>query len=322
MTLRTLASIVVSAALLVPASAAAQGAKKDAPKKEAPKKEEPAPPAKEEPKKEEPKKEEPPPAAAGPYEPRAKETTEPPAEKWDISDVAEAPGKNYTFIGLRYRGNIVPRFMINLFVDEGKTVYSNTIGIELDLRKDGFSLIPALSYTELGTGDILFKEKNSTDIAGNYSLVNSGMKVLYATADLLWSTPMGKNVSFEYGAGFGLGVVFGDLVNNWVQADPNGQLQAENGQRFSRCQVVGPPGTGCNRADHQNSDVDKVADYNEKSWLDGGSKPVLFPWIAVPQIGIRYKPIKQFVGRLGLGFSLTGFWFGLSGQYGLEQQHK
>ena len=86
--------------------------------------------------------------------------------------------------------------------------------------------------------------------------------------------------------------------------------------------TVGAPGTGCNRQDHQNSDFDKVGGYTEKSWFDGGSKPVLFPWIAVPQVGIRYKPIKQFVGRLGIGFSLTGFWFGISGQYGLEQQRK
>ena len=49
---------------------------------------------------------------------------------------------------------------------------------------------------------------------------------------------------------------------------------------------------------------------------------MLFPWISVPQIGLRFKPIKNFVGRLGVGFALTGFWFGLSGQYGLEQPPK
>ena len=48
--------------------------------------------------------------------------------------------------------------------------------------------------------------------------------------------------------------------------------------------------------------------------------PVLFPHRHFPQLGLRYKPIKQFEARLGLGFSLTGFWFGLSGDYGLEKQ--
>jgi hypothetical protein len=250
-------------------------------------------------------------------------TTEPPAETWDIKDVEELPGKTYFFTGLRYRGNVIPAFMINLFVDEGKTVYTNMIGAEFELRKDGFSMIPALSYHELGTGDILFKEKNTSNIAGNYSVVNSSMKLLYAQVDLLWSTKLHKNVEFEYGAGFGLGAVFGDLQNNWVKrgAGP-GSLGAETGERFVRCDVVEGPGTGCNKADHQNSDVDKVGSYTEPSWVNGGSKPNVFPWISFPQIGLRFKPIKNFVGRLGLGFALTGFWFGLSAQYGLEQKPK
>jgi len=62
-----------------------------------------------------------------------------------------------------------------------------------------------------------------------------------------------------------------------------------------------------------------VNGYKEKSWFNGGSKPALFPWISIPQIGLRIKPIKQFVARVGLGFALTGFWFGISGQYGLEK---
>jgi hypothetical protein len=246
-------------------------------------------------------------------------TVEPPAEQWDITDVEEVPGRTYFFVGMRYRGNVVPGFMLNMFVDEGKTIYTNMIGAEFDIRKDGFSLIPALSYHELGTGDILFKQKNTPDIVGNYSLVNSGMKVVYATVDLLWSTKLSKNVEFEYGAGFGLGAVFGDLENSWVRNDPNGTLTNANGQRFSRCDAVGDPTTGCNRADHQNSEVDKVNGYKEPSWFNGGSKPAIFPWISVPQIGLRFKPIKQFVARLGVGFALTGFWFGLNAQYGLEK---
>jgi hypothetical protein len=250
-------------------------------------------------------------------------TTEPPAPTWDVKDVEELPGKTYFFTGLRYRGNVIPQFMINLFVDEGKTVYTNMIGAEFELRKDGFSMIPALSYHELGTGDILFKEKNTSNIAGNYSVVNSSMKMLYAQVDLLWSTKLHKNVEFEYGAGFGLGAVFGNLQNNWVKRGTgDGSLGAETGERFVRCDVVEGPGTGCNKADHQNSDVDKVGSYTEPSWVNGGSKPNVFPWISFPQIGLRFKPIKNFVGRLGLGFALTGFWFGLSAQYGLEQKPK
>lgn len=248
-------------------------------------------------------------------------TVEPPHEEWDIKDVAESPEKRYLFIGARYRGNIIPQFMLNMFVDEGATIYSNSIAIELDMRKDGFSLIPALGFTEYGTGDILFKEKGSKDIPGNYSFVNSSMKALYATADLLWSVKVSKNFDFEYGAGFGLGVIFGDLANNWVYEDPNGPLMGENGKNYSKCQTGGTQ-PGCNAAEHKNTDTIKVGDYTEPSWVNGGSKPVIFPWISIPQLGLRYKPVKNFVARLGVGFALTGFWFGLNGAYGLEQKPK
>ena len=255
-------------------------------------------------------------AAAGPSQ------VEPPHEAWDIKDVTEVDGKKYFFIGARYRGNIIPQFMLNLFVDEGATIYSNNIAIELDMRKDGFSLIPAIGFTEYGTGgDILFKEKGSKDIAGNYSFVNSSMKALYLTADLLWSAKINKNFDFEYGAGFGLGIIFGDLANNWVYEDAAGPLSASNGKHYSKCQTGGTQ-PGCNAAEHKNTDTLKVGNYTEPSWFSGGSKPVLFPWISIPQLGLRYKPIKNFEARFGMGFGLTGFWFGLNGAYGLEQKPK
>jgi len=249
-------------------------------------------------------------------------SVEPPHEEWDIKDVTEIDGKKYFFIGARYRGNIIPQFMLNLFVDEGATIYSNNFAIEFDMRKDGFSLIPAIGFTEYGTGgDILFKEKGSKDIAGNYSFVNSSMKALYLTADLLWSAKISKNFDFEYGAGFGLGIVFGDLSNNWVYEDPGGPLSGANGKHYSKCQSGGTQ-PGCNAAEHKNTDTLKVGNYTEPSWFSGGSKPVLFPWISIPQLGVRYKPVKNFEARFGMGFGLTGFWFGLNGAYGLEQKPK
>ena len=262
----------------------------------------------EEAKKEEPKKE-----AAAPTP-----TTEPPREAWDHTDVEELKDKPYLFVGLRYRGDIVPKFIMGLFVDEGRTLYSNTIGVELDYRKNGFSIVPALSYTEYTFDDTLFKEKNSKDIAGDYTVVNSGLKSVYATVDLLWSAKVAKNVDFEYGVGLGLAAVFGKLGNNWVYEDSKGPISNDAGKKFSKCQTAAS-GPGCTKADHQNADTEKVGDYSEPSWFDGGAKPVLFPWIA-PQLGLRFKPLKELQGRLNLGLSLTGFWFGLGVDYGLEKK--
>ena len=237
-----------------------------------------------------------------------------------ITDVYEKPGTKYYFVGLRYRGTIIPKAILNLFVNEGASVYSSSIGVEFDLRKDGFSLIPAVSYTEYGTGDVLFQEKNKSNDAFNYSVVNSSLKALYFTADLLWSVNISKVLDFEYGAGFGLGVIFGDLSNNWVHEDPNGPLtsSASPPKHYSPCQTIND-GFGCSPSNHTNPDPAKVGGYTESSWVNGGSKPNVFPHLALPELGVRIKPIKQLETRVMVGFSLTGFFFGINGAYGLEK---
>ena len=153
------------------------------------------------------------------------------------------------------------------------------------------------------------------------------MKTIFASVDLLWSANIHKNIDFEFGGGFGFGVLFGDLQLNWVYEDTNGPYFAESsGKHYSQC--PGPAGQetpnlkGCNKADHRGADTVRTGGYTEPSWFSGGSKPPLYLW-ASPQIGLRIKPVKQFQARLGLGFSLlTGPWFGLSGYYGLERTER
>lgn len=237
------------------------------------------------------------------------------------SDGFEKMTTQYLYLGLRYRGTIIPKFLINSFVSEGSTVYSNTIGLELDIRRDGFSLIPALNYSELGTDEMLFRQKGADEsIPGNYSLVKSNLKVLSASLDLLWSSRIAKNVDLEYGFGFGVGAVFGDLIVNWVQLDPAGSLVADSGKRYSACQTVGR-GNGCNSADHQNTDTYRVGGYSEASWFAGGAKPSILPAINIP-FGVRFQPTKDVEARFGIGLSLTGIWFGLSGNYLLAANEK
>jgi hypothetical protein len=184
-------------------------------------------------------------------------------------------------------------------------------------------MIPWIAYTTYGFGDTLFLQKNGTppaDQASNWSVVNGGLSALYFGLDELWSAKLDEDehFAFEYGFGVGIGVVFGSLQNNWVYDNPNGPLVSSGGRHFSECQTM-TSGNSCNLAAHMNPNVAKVGGYTEPNWFNGGSIPVLFPHIAFPQLGLRYKPVKQFEARLGLGFSLTGFWFGISGNYGLEK---
>jgi hypothetical protein len=245
--------------------------------------------------------------------------TEATPEGESMTDVYEKPSETYYFIGLRYRATVIPSFMLHLFADGGQTIVSNSIGVQLDVRRDGFSMIPWLIYQEYGTGDMLFHQKGEPDADQYYSQVNSSLKSIYIGTDLLWSKDLSKNLSFEYGAGFGLGFIFGSLVNNWVyDSGATGLLTGSNGHHYTPCSATdGEP--ACSASEHQNSTVNKVGGYVEKNWFGGGSVPVFFPHISFPELGLRYKPIKQLETRLQVGFSLTGFFLQLSGSYGLEE---
>ena len=64
-------------------------------------------------------------------------------------------------------------------------------------------------------------------------------------------------------------------------------------------------------------DNNHYGNFTEPSWADGGSKPIVFPWLSV-QTGLRYKPAKQFILRLDVGWNLlNGPFFGLAANYGL-----
>jgi len=239
------------------------------------------------------------------------------------TNVIEKPGKAYYFLGARYRGTIIPKFLMNIFVDGGKTLYSNTIGAELDIRKDGFSFIPSITYTEYGTGGpVMFLEKSKPDTANNWSVVDSSLKGIYLNADLLWSTKVHENLDIEYGVGVGLGAIFGSLGTNWVYEKAGGPYSADNGKQYAPCvtEADDPSSTkACQKSSHSNASVAKVNGYEEPSWVNGGSKPNVFINLAVPQFGLRFKPLKEMVARLTVGFSITGFFFGLSADYGLEK---
>jgi hypothetical protein len=253
----------------------------------------------------------------------------------DITNTVETPGKTYRYVGLRYRMTIIPSFLEHLFVEDGGTVFSNTFGAELDFRKDAKSTILWLQYTEYGFGDTLFLQKNQPDVQNNYSIVSSSLKGIYIGVDELWSIPIANHVDFEYGFGLGLGAIFGSLYNDWAYIPQMGTtvpgaIQGSNGNLYAKCtsSSAGPDfmmpadiGYGsCDARAHSNSTEQKnTGNYTEKNWFQGGAVPVVFPYVA-GNLGIRYKPIKQLQTRLGLGIALTGFWFGISADYGIDSK--
>lgn len=225
----------------------------------------------------------------------------------------ELPGKTYMFVGARYRAIIVPKFMINLFGDGGKTVLVHGFGPEFAFRKNAFEYNLSIWYAGYGMDDTPFKAKD--DGAPAWELVNSELKSIFITSDFLWSQDFSPEFSLNYGLAGGFGIVFGDLHR--VQAKPGqANFDGNTGDGFVRCTGPGDVSRFDTMTNYCDDSNDHYGDHPEPSWTDGGSKPILFPWFVL-QTGLRYKPHRNFAARLDAGFGTSGFFLGIGADYGI-----
>lgn len=230
------------------------------------------------------------------------------------SSPVEARGRSYQFIGARWRMQVVPKFIQNAFGSEGgRTVASQGVGAEASTRRDDFEMVFSLWWAEYHLEDTLYKGRGEDDT--ELEVINSGLSVLYGTADFLWSAPVSTTFAFNYGAGLGVGVVLGELTRTEAYPDVNGSLEGPNGGRFSKCLGPGNPTLPPPGGDQW---CDAGGSYGpEPTWFGGGSTPALFPWFAL-NTGVRYKPHRHFALRADLGFAIPAlFFFGVGAQYGL-----
>ncbi|MBW2530345.1 MAG: hypothetical protein JRI55_02625 [Deltaproteobacteria bacterium] len=240
----------------------------------------------------------------------------------DPYDPSEDPEQGYKFIGIRFRDIIVPKFIINLFADGGATVNAFTFGPEFVYRRDSLEFDLALSYADYSMDPFLFKGHD--DGIRAMERVWSDMKLIYATVDVMYEWPIDDGrFGFALGGGVGLGIVVDHLYRHQVYPlDPNNP-DPDDPNAWGDCQGVGNPGTqgpdGQPYCDDDNSHYPNSdgSPHVEPSWANGGSKPFIFPWISLPALSFRYKPVKFLQTRLDAGFSITGFYLGLAAHYGL-----
>ncbi len=228
--------------------------------------------------------------------------------------LVEEKGQSYYTVGVRFRGLFIPAFMIEAFGEGGDNVFAPSFGAEFGIRRDGFEYLFGVSYASYVLTHTPFK--SPTDPIQAMELVDAHLKVLYFTADFQWSTQLNPAVAWTYGGGAGLGFVWGPLGR--VQAYPDSG--AENGWDYcpGAAQPTDPPifQEYCQPDPDLGDDPQHWPGYEEPSWADGVSKPILFPWLAI-QTGLRFKPHRNFVGRLDVGIGFGQLWFGVGADYGL-----
>lgn len=231
----------------------------------------------------------------------------------DVADaldtgVTEAPGKTYYFVGARYRIVTIPQFVQNWFADGGDTVVVQQPGLEFGIREGGmeYNIFAMLGF--YGFNDTPYKGK--TDPVQAWEVVSSNFKILYLGADFMWSTDeFVPGLSLHYGAGVGLGLVFGGL--NRVQAYPRGGANPSDPGSYEKCSAPGIGQQGVPETlGYCTGENNHYGSYSESS-----PTPV-FPWIA-GQFGLRYKIHRNFVARLDAGIMIPGAFIGIGADYGL-----
>lgn len=226
-------------------------------------------------------------------------------ERAKAAEVANSPvekkSTTYYFVGLRYRGMLIPRFMMNIFGDGGASVYSNGIGPEFTVRKDNFEYVLSAWWTGYSMPYTRFKAPN--DPIQSYEFVKADLNAFYLTSDFNWTSQISPVFGLNLGVGAGFGFVWGDIIRTEAYRDAAGKWQRCRGQN-------NPDSSFCGTGS------DEQYNYNEPSWANGGSKPIVFPWLAL-QTGLRIKPHRHFMARIDAGWALTGPFFGISGNYGI-----
>jgi hypothetical protein len=216
---------------------------------------------------------------------------EAPEEEKDM-DRHEDPDEQIFSLGARVRWIMIPEWFIKMFgVDTQRAsryesnlpLISNVgVGPEFTYRKDGFDITAAVWYAGLGWDPISMKGSDQDE--NSWEVVENDMHAILLTVDFIWSTSFTDWLAITYGAGLGLGIKWGDIVETEATEASGGLEKCEE-------EDIGND-DWCNEGEEYGKTYDKL--------------PVV-PWIEF-LLGLRFKPHRHVAiyvdGGFGLGFQV------------------
>jgi len=230
----------------------------------------------------------------------------------DSTDPFEEEDTDYFFLGALGRAVIIPGFIQEPFVDGGIDGFNPGAGLTFNWRRNNFNVIANVWWNN-AQGDGYFRAQGDPRTDTEYITVDLG--VVFINAEFLWSFPITDWFAFEVGFDLGIGFIYGNLVRNEayessVGADDWQPCDGANDPASpSYCETAAPDPCYNTDGGHYNC--------TEPNWFtDGGDTPFVFPWVGLPHVALRFKPIHQFQIRVDVGYGLYNFYFGGSLSYG------
>ncbi len=220
-----------------------------------------------------------------------------------------------SWLGVRYYGVVIPKFVMNFVADGGRTLVVPGGAFTFTTRATDAEVTVALGYLSYRMGDTPFKPHGYPDT--DWELDSSTLQGFTATVDLMWGFPLDSAGSavFRVGGAAGLGwMALGDLYR--VQVYPPNGVPGNPATYLPCLGPNNPRGTFayCNTLD---KDASHYPGYTEPDWFHGGIRPALFPWLVIPQIGFTFHPSRGTAIDLDTGVSISGFLTSLGFRAGL-----
>ncbi|KYF95542.1 hypothetical protein BE20_45100 [Sorangium cellulosum] len=259
--------------------------------------------------------------AAGPDE-KAKPQVEmpeptPPDEMPAPTSPARRKQRN-VWLGAGFRGFFVPQVMFGLFGEGGRHAFFPGGDVSLSTRLGRFDLVFSVAYARFRLQETPFLPNGHPDT--DYEIIESDLQALQADARLVWNIPLDRDERFAFrvGAGLGVGWMFmGELYR--TQAYPGDAVPGDQSTfvpgdpyRYKKCRGPNNPEGSfryCNQLDY---DADHYPGYAEPSWFTRpkgkpqGLKPVVYPWLLFPELGLSFRPWDRVAFDLRVGASVTG----------------
>lgn len=220
-----------------------------------------------------------------------------------------------TFLGARFRGYLMPKPIVNALYDGGATLFAPGGGLTVETHVGGAVLIFSAAYANYGVPEMPLKPSGAPDT--DYEIVESDLQALFATMDILYNKPLddARHWSFRIGVSLGVGWMFyGNLYR--TQAYPTKQSGSDP-YLYQKCKGPNDPFGTFRYCNQLNADATRYPGYTEPSWFEGGKVPTVFPFLAVPILGLSWTPTPSVGIDLEAATSVSGVMLGLGFRYGL-----
>jgi tetratricopeptide (TPR) repeat protein len=224
------------------------------------------------------------------------------------------PRDERPWLGVMFRGHLVPRPVMEMFGDGGKTVLFPGGSVVYSVPSSEPRIHLTLGYANYQIGSMPFKPKDTPDT--DYEIIESTLEAGYATVEVMWEEPLDDAATwrFSYGFGVGIGLMFrGGLYR--TQAYPPGMVPG-NPDTYRKCDGPNrPPGSWsyCNSLDFDSDHYN----YDEPTWAQGGKRPLIYPWLGAPLLGISTRLGRDMMLDLQTGLTDSGILLQLGARAGL-----